>query len=113
MSLDHGMLNVPLAKRGNIDAQIDTHKAAQKSAAVAQRRAAAAANRDMKALAKSALLAIFAAPGLIEQKAAKLGHTSAELKAALTSWSKWEPAKLVRLYAEWFQNTAAAPAKQG
>ena len=27
--LDHGYLNVPLAKRGNIDAQIDAYKAEQ------------------------------------------------------------------------------------
>jgi hypothetical protein len=28
-ALDHGVLNVPLAKRGNIDAQIDTYKLEQ------------------------------------------------------------------------------------
>ena len=27
--MDHGVLNVPLAKRGNIDKQIDAHKAEQ------------------------------------------------------------------------------------
>jgi hypothetical protein len=27
MPLDHGILNLPLAKRGNIDAQIDAYKA--------------------------------------------------------------------------------------
>lgn len=32
--LDHGILNVPLAKRGNIDAQIDRYKAEQARAAV-------------------------------------------------------------------------------
>lgn len=26
--IDHGMLNLPLAKRGNLNAQIDAHKAA-------------------------------------------------------------------------------------
>jgi len=29
--LDHGILNVPLGKRGNIDRQIDRHKAEQKA----------------------------------------------------------------------------------
>lgn len=29
MSLDHGLLNVPLAKRGNIDRDIDLHKKQQ------------------------------------------------------------------------------------
>lgn len=29
MSLDHGVLNVPLAKRGNIDAQLDRYKKQQ------------------------------------------------------------------------------------
>jgi hypothetical protein len=28
-ALDHGMLNVPLAKRGNIDAQLDAYKREQ------------------------------------------------------------------------------------
>lgn len=32
MSIDHGVLNVPLRKRGNIDAQIDKHKAAMRKA---------------------------------------------------------------------------------
>lgn len=31
--LDHGMLNLPLSKRGNIDAQIDRYKAEQVKAA--------------------------------------------------------------------------------
>lgn len=29
MSLDHGLLNLPLSKRGNIDAEIDRHKKQQ------------------------------------------------------------------------------------
>lgn len=29
--MDHGILNVPLSKRGNIDAQIDKHKASLKA----------------------------------------------------------------------------------
>ena len=40
MALDHGVLNVPLGKRGNIDAQIDAHKAQQAKAAKASALAA-------------------------------------------------------------------------
>lgn len=29
MSLDHGLLNLPLSKRGNIDAELDRHKKQQ------------------------------------------------------------------------------------
>jgi len=30
--IDHGMLNLPLAKRGNLNAQIDARKAAKRAA---------------------------------------------------------------------------------
>ena len=57
MSLDHGILNVPLSRRGDIDAQIDAFKAEH-------RRAAATSARD----AKRIHIALRAeAIGLIEQ----------------------------------------------
>lgn len=44
--LDHGLLNIPLAKRGNIDAQIDRYKAQQ---ARERREADAASFRSVRA----------------------------------------------------------------
>ena len=41
--MDHGELNVPLSKRGDIDAQIDRYKAEQAAAANASAKAARAA----------------------------------------------------------------------
>ena len=37
MSFDHGVLNLPLSQRGDIDRQIDAHKAALKRDAKAER----------------------------------------------------------------------------
>lgn len=44
--IDHGVLNVPLSKRGNIDAQIDRYKAEQAKAA---RKAGTAAFHEVRA----------------------------------------------------------------
>ena len=49
ISLDHGVLNVPLAKRGNIDAQIDRYKAQQAAEARAAHKVRSAAAADGKA----------------------------------------------------------------
>ncbi len=87
--MDHGILNVPLSKRGSgsIDAQIDRWKAEQARAAKAERKARAAKNRDDKALAK----ALFAEFGeqIIEKHAAKFGRE--ELGKLLDGWIKWQP----------------------
>jgi hypothetical protein len=99
--LDHGMLNVPLAKRGNIDAQIDAYKATEAAKAKADRKSAAAARAVLKTQAKAALADLVAAEGLLASKAAKLNITRAALLEKLTDWSKWEPAKLIKLHADW------------
>lgn len=101
MSLDHGILNLPLAKRGNIDAQLDAYKAQQSADAAVARKAAAEAHRTAKAAAKIALAALAANKELIAAKAAKLGGTPRELLGMLTDWSKWEPKKLLKAHAEW------------
>lgn len=53
--LDHGMLNLPLAKRGNIDAQIDRYKADQEKAAREVRRETFYRVREMKAHVRTLL----------------------------------------------------------
>lgn len=100
-ALDHGVLNIPLAKRGNIDAQIDKYKAEQLAAAKFNRANASFIAKEMKATAKPLLAEIIAAPGLIEAKAAKMNTTKKELLAILNDWAKWQPAKLIKLHAQW------------
>lgn len=95
------MLNLPLAKRGNIDAQLDEYKANAAAVAAAERKAASVAHRAAKAAAKADLAALLANPELIAAKAARIGGTPRELVSMLTDWSKWEPAKLIKARAEW------------
>lgn len=57
-SLDHGMLNVPLAKRGNIDAQIDRYKADQAKTAREAARASFHRVREQKAQVRNLLARI-------------------------------------------------------
>lgn len=101
MPLDHGLLNVPLAKRGNIDAQIDTYKARQAADAKAAHKVAVAKRKADKAAAKVALAELIAAPGLLDAKAEKLGKTRKGVIAILTDWSKWQPARVIKARAEW------------
>lgn len=49
MSIDHGALNVPLSKRGNLDREIDAWKREQLAAAREDRRAAAARRATARA----------------------------------------------------------------
>ncbi|MDQ1921689.1 hypothetical protein [Massilia pseudoviolaceinigra] len=99
--LDHGMLNLPLAKRSNIDAQLDGYKADQRALAASAAKTRAAETRALKAAAKIALADLKAAPGLLEQKAQKIGCTRAALVVRLLDWSKWEPKRVIKAKAEW------------
>ena len=100
-ALDHGILNVPLAKRGNINAQIDKYKAEQLAAAKFARANASFIAKELKATAKPLLAEIIATPSLLETKAAKMNTTKKELLAILNEWAKWQPAKLIKLHAQW------------
>lgn len=101
MTLDHGMLNLPLAKRGNIDAQLDAYKAKRAAEAKAAHKLATAEFKVQKVAAKAALAALLTMPDLLDQKAAVAKATRKELISAITSWSKWEPAKLLKAYRVW------------
>lgn len=99
--LDHGILNVPLSKRGNLDAQIDAYKAEQVVIAKSKREAAIASNRTNKAAAKIALSELIAVDGLIEAKAERAGITHKELLVILADWAKWNPAKVIKAHKDW------------
>lgn len=51
-ALDHGYLNIPLRKRGDIDAQIDAYKAERAREAKAARREASARRKEARALVR-------------------------------------------------------------
>src|SRR3546814_15736263 len=67
-TLDHGDLNVPLAKRGNNDAQIDAYKAQQAATAKSICAERAAAAKSERAAAKVRV------QGLPESEFARLGQ---------------------------------------
>lgn len=100
-ALDHGMLNVPLAKRGDIDAQIDAYKREQAAAANVSRKAATAQRKSDKATAKVCLALILDRPELLAAKAEALNVTVKDLREQLRSWSIWEPKKLMALADKW------------
>ena len=97
MSLDHGMLNLPLAKRGNINAQLDAYKADQAGA----QKAAAKARVSSKALAKIAYVELISATNLIENKAKTLNVDPQALIAKLLEWKKWQPELVIKARREW------------
>lgn len=94
-TLDHGILNVPLSKRGNIDAQIDRFKAAQASD---QRAARKAHNLVMVGLRMTAKGLVARAPAeRVLQLAIRFNITPAEMRAKLKSDAHWQPALAITL----------------
>ena len=91
--LDHGILNVPLAKRGNIDAQIDAYKRELAREAAAHRRATFHSVREKK-LRVAELLAAMSDERLL-RLAAPLGKRkpstarTALASAARTNLDRW------------------------
>lgn len=94
MAFDHGILNVPLAKRGNIDARIDAYKRDQAKAAKAKARAVAA---DVKALAVTAKALVDNLPAeRLAVLANKSGLTVTQAHKKLRSMAHWSPAFVIR-----------------
>lgn len=82
---------MPLAKRGNIDAQLDKYKKEQAQLAATKAKETAQQTRENKALAKSLLAEHQDA--IVEKHGAKFGEK--EIKNMLDQWAKWEPKKLI------------------
>ena len=97
MSLDHGMLNIPLSKRGNIDNQIDAYKA---KLAKADRRDRMTRNEKMVAdrVEAKALLAA-ASKERLTDLSAKCGVTVAALHIKLKSDAHWAPRTIIGIFA--------------
>lgn len=95
MGLDHGTLNVPLAKRGNIDAQIDKWKREQAAEKKAARREAEAKRKALKPVALAMVDAIPAER--MKEHALAANMTVGALVRRLRSDCHWRPAFVIDL----------------
>lgn len=96
--LDHGVLNVPLEKRGNgsLDSQIDKAMAEQAQADQNQREAKIAANKDLQDQAKAMFETLTNEE--IQHYADKAGIALGEAKAELKGDAHFNPAKAISVY---------------
>jgi hypothetical protein len=92
--LDHGILNVPLSKRGNIDSQIDAYKAAQAKVAAAERKAASKLLAEQRIQAKAILAGM--SDERIAAMAAKHCTTLSDIRRILRSTAYFQPALLIK-----------------
>jgi hypothetical protein len=93
MSLDHGILNVPLSKRGDIDRDIDKWKLQQAKEAEEKRQVARASNKENRIIAKELLNSI--CPELVERVRARTGETKCQLMKRLHSDAHFNPNRII------------------
>ena len=92
--LDHGVLNVPLSKRGNIDNQIDRYK---REKAIAKRNELDARKAEFDAKKTKALALVAQLSGKrAKELMAKHKLTRKQLDAELKSIARTNPAALLR-----------------
>lgn len=91
---DHGVLNVPLSKRGDINAELDRFKAQQAAEARANAKAKAAETRELRRRAKE--LVAGAPAELLAGIAARTDKTAAQVRADLASEAHWNPRFIIR-----------------
>lgn len=91
---DHGVLNVPLSKRGDIDAQIDRHKATKERDEAAVRKAVSKRIAEERVQAKRIVAAM--TPERIAELAAKCNTTAAEVRRAMKSNAHWIPHVVIK-----------------
>jgi len=96
-ALDHGMLNVPLKKRGggSIDNQIDRYKADQARAAKQERKTASQQLKADRIAAKAAVSA--ATDERIAALAAKVDQTPVAVRAYLRGQAHWQPTLVMKI----------------
>lgn len=95
MHLDTAIINLPLAKRGAIDAQLDAYKAQQAREAKVSRKAAAATTKELRAAAKAAVAGLTA--DQLDAIAARIGSTRVQARKELHSLAYWEPSTAMRI----------------
>lgn len=91
---DPAIVNLPLAKRGNIDRQLDAYKAQQAAESRAAAKAQAAETRALRAQAKRMVDA--ATDAQLAGLVARTGKTTAQVRAHLRSEAHWSPALVIR-----------------
>jgi hypothetical protein len=92
--LDHGVLNLPLGKRGNIDAQIDHYKADKARTEAIARKAASKMLAEQRVEAKRILVAM--TPERVAHLAAVSKVTPSEARRTLKSIAYFQPARLIK-----------------
>jgi uncharacterized membrane protein len=93
--LDHGMLNLPLAKRGDIDAQIDAYKREAIAQGKSEAKVKAAQRKADRALAAEVLANMPA--DQLARIAAKASLTVTQARAKLKSIAYFTPAQVIAL----------------
>lgn len=99
MALDHGVLNVPLAKRGDIDRQLDAFKAEQARAASAKRKADAAHTAELRKQAKALVAAT--TPEQWKTIGARINESAASTRRIFKSQAHWGPANVIASLTGW------------
>ncbi|MFH7764608.1 PLxRFG domain-containing protein [Acinetobacter sp. BSP-28] len=94
--LDHGALNVPLSKRGNIDAQLDQYKKEQTALENEKRAIQKGNHADAQAIAKPMFDTL--STEQIKTYANKAGIKPSEAKKELKSMTHWQPQKAVKVF---------------
>jgi len=89
---DHAIVNLPLSKRGDIDAQIDRHKANLK----AEARARAKVTHAERIAARQIVVEL--QPERLASFAARLGATMAQTKKRLLSEARFNPGSVIRAF---------------
>lgn len=94
--LDHGTLNVPLVKRGNIDNQLDRYKKEQAAAENEKREVRNSEHVDAKSVAKPMFDTL--SSDHIKVYADKAGIKPSEAKKELKSMAHWQPEKAIKVF---------------
>lgn len=92
--MDHGILNIPLAKRGDIDAQLDSYKAEQAAAAKRDAKLTAKQTAALRVRAKAIVAAM--TPERLAELAAKCNTTPADVRAVMKSNAHWKPEWVIK-----------------
>ncbi len=94
--LDHGVLNIPLSKRGNIDKQLDQYKKQQAAIEKDKRDIQKMEFNDVQKIAKPMFETLN--QDQIQHYASKANITLSKAKQELKSMGHWQPKKAIKVY---------------
>lgn len=96
LPLDHGVLNVPLSKRGNIDKQIDQYKVEQSKLEKEKNDLKKMDHLDDQKIAKPAFESL--TKDDFQNYANRAGIKLSEAKSELKSMAHWQPKKAIKVF---------------